>query len=347
MRRVWWIILGCLICGVFTAEETFFRSNSLGMPLAEISKYRTDEFQYVLTIEKTDGTALRTLYEDGEAVRRWRSTVLGRRRIVESFEGDTPVTVETYEEGRLIAEELFRYGSLEVRFEYRYTGDVLRKIVAYDEAGKVYEDAYVRDGTGRLLRLIRTYAAGGRDVSAYTFSGVDLVGEWHGDEEASTVFRFGSEGPMAEEKWREGALLYRSEILSYNPKRAVETDFVTGTVVERQYDESGNIVQESGTGPDGQLKVRYEYQDGKQVAKTARSPGTTERWEYVYEGDELTAERYLRDGEMIMNTVYTGENSYTEEIYREGRIFLKVYYEDEQRSKEEFIPAFGRTGGGS
>ena len=48
-----------------------FRSNSLGMPVEEISSYRRDEFDFILERKESTGRSITTLYFQGKETALW------------------------------------------------------------------------------------------------------------------------------------------------------------------------------------------------------------------------------------------------------------------------------------
>ena len=57
----------------FARGETvdWFRSNSSAMTLEKIGEFRTDEFEWILKIEKEEDAEIRILFRNGEAESEW------------------------------------------------------------------------------------------------------------------------------------------------------------------------------------------------------------------------------------------------------------------------------------
>ena len=319
-------------------------SNSLGMPLEEIGWYRSDEYDYILIVQKQDEVEKRFLLHSGEEIRRWE-IVPGEERV---YGGGLIEELHRYDTGGRVEEEL-RYldGELNRRTVYHYNGDSLSYTETYDSAGALlYRDSFLLSSSGRLRRVHReAVEQGGEQDLALSAGDGTLAEERYGSSTGRLVNHYDHEGRVAvRELWRDGKLVEREQF-HYRPDGAVLEsceleELESGRITLRSYDEEGNLVR-SSVEQEGQTIEQTSYlrnSEGQLLETIRRSSEGLERWLYEYDPEGvLSREEYSLRGARQKVILYQGENERIEELYREGKMFMKVYYRGSQKTKEEFI----------
>ncbi len=319
-------------------------SNSLGMPLEEIGWYRSDEYDYILIVQKQGEVEKRFLLHSGEEIRRWE-IVPGEERV---YRAGLIEELRRYDAGGRVEEER-RYleGELEARTVYHYNRDSLSYTETYDSEGALlYRDSFLLSPSGSLRRVHREATEqGGAQELALSAGGGTLAEERYGSSSGRLVNRYDHEGRVAvRELWRDGRLV-EQERFHYRPDGGVLEsceleELEPGRTTFRSYDEEANLVR-SSVEQGGQTIEQTSYlrnNEGQVLEAIRRSPEGLERWLYEY-GPEgvLSREEYSLRGALQKVTLYEGEGERIEELYRGGKLFMKVYYRGSQKTKEEFI----------
>jgi hypothetical protein len=341
---LFFVVLTIFGTALLFSEETVFRSNEIGMTIEKITDFRRDEFEFILVIEENEEEQTRTLYRNGEEIKRWATSFLpGKKEIVKLYEKSILARETEFQLNRVTEERFYTEGSItEIHF-YNYDKDGLKRIEVTDGQREVlYTLHYIRTGSGRLKQVEKRTPEGASIVSRYNYSKGSLVEEWHGKEETGEYFRFSGDGnSISSEEW-EGVELVRVKQYMEDVaegRKSVEKNYKTGVTTYVSYDEQDRIIYEKVVKDEKLIKEsNYIYEEGNRVLKRVHTPGLWEVWTYRYnESEELEEERYLRNGEPATVTVITGEDRYYEDIYRRGEPFLRVYYEDDIKISEEFL----------
>jgi hypothetical protein len=317
------------------------------MALEEIGWYRREEFPYILAVEEHGSRETRTLFHQGEELRRWeigpeeqrvyRHSVLQEKRVYD-------------EQGRLAEEQLFEEGELSRRTVFSYQRDVLDHSETFGPEGELlFRDRYRLSPGGRLRRVSRELVQPqSRQRLALSGGSAGLAEERYGNSRERRVNRYDPAGRLVEQEfWYDGELAERqiyeyrgdSELLSSSELTEVPPERTTRC----SYDEEGRIVrievEEQGQKCEQTVHVRDEL--GRVVETTKRGDRGIERWLFEYGGEgELVREEYHVRGSLEKVTLYSSQGEEArriEELYREGRIFMRIYYEAEEKVKEEFL----------
>jgi len=325
-------------------EPLLFRSNAMGMTLERINHIRRDEFDFILTVEKSPEKEVRILWEKDEEIKRWERITLPDGLEETYYSSGELDTVSTYNlKGDLLKERIYSEGMVDKTRVYIYENGLLVEIIETDSDDTILStSAFSRSRAGRMQRVVQSFPSGEERISAYTYSSNGIVQEWHGTAEKGDLFRFNSRGEtIAEEVW-DGADMQRLRRFSYGEGgeyRLTEEDFVNGRTVRKLYDPEDNLLREFATEKGNLVEdiVNY-YEEGLLAEKVRKLPGLKERWVYEYGSeDEVVKEEYFRNGELKKVIQYTGDNTYYEDLFRRGNAFIRIYYEDERKVKEEVL----------
>ncbi len=327
------------------SETELYRSNEIGMTLEQISQYRRDEFEYVLSIEALEEKKTLTLFKNGEEYKKWvKARQGGNQSIVTYFEKKDLISETVYSENRVGEERFYSEEQLTELHKYHYRGGALSHIVVSNSEGEIlYELHYLHTSSGRLKQVKKVIPEMDTEhVSNYLFSGGNLIEEWHGDEKAGDFFRFTDEGTLlSHEQWSGTALTAIEE-----QKRGggtagtvtVSENIDKGIVRYTYRNEEGRVIREKAEKNERLLEeIQFTYEGENLGYKRRHTPGLLEEWEYVYDGGELNEVKYSKNGDVKVITVYTSNETYHEDIYRKGKPFLRVFFEDNVKVKEEFI----------
>lgn len=245
--------------------------------------------------------------------------------------------LERLQEGELRIERLYSRGVL---LEERRIGPQVDELRVYLPDGSLeYTERLLRypDGSPREVRR-----ENGDEVRIYRYrrtTGLPFE-EWFQHGEERRVWRFGSEGRLAERVAWTGETMILRERFTYSE---------AGTLVEARREdlEAG---EERLRRYEGGLLVREELRrDGRPVVTTLYAYGAQDRlvreeretldgtlvldYDYDEEG-RLSSERHLRNGAITLVVRYTEEGR-IEDRYRNGSLVLRSYFEDDSRIREE------------
>lgn len=324
--------------------ERYFKSNSLGQTLLEIPRYRTGEFEFVLTLTDEDGLVIRTLTQNGEEIERWNR----------QYQDGILRNEEVYESGVLTEKRLWGplgevqqelgYGAdgLEEQRVYMYEEDLVKEIRVYDATGAwmgTYD--YIR-GSGKRLRMVKKTDEGEPIFSYYAMEGGRVFLEWHGDGANGDLFRFDENAKLSKnERWDGGEL---SLVEDFSPtdkgKTSLLVNYREGIKTEKLFDGEDRLLRERTLKEGVLVRVSdFSYDtEGNIAVKLVRTPGLKEEWRYLYDGDgDVAEETYITGGGIRKIITYTGDKTRYEEIYRAGSPFLRVYYDTDEKIREEFI----------
>jgi hypothetical protein len=349
MKRLVFVFLGLAFTLAAFADVEYFRSNEIGITLEKIAWYRTDEFEYVVTLEAKGNTHIKRLYKNRVEIKHWETVYDNRlRKLTESeYEGSALVSVLVYNKDGGVAEEyLYTGNELSEKKIYKYSKKGLARVETFDKQEQpVYTDYYSLSRAGRLRSVIRVWANGNMRLSRFEYGSGILVEQREYLDPNMYITRFDSRGRVISwEQWRDDTL-EKSRVVVYNSEtgtitREEETDHLKSTTTVRTYNEHGELVSEqSGGQSDKNVEVRYEYDEkGRLSIKRVKGPLGIEEWKYFYtDADKLAREEYWRRGFLEKITYYAEEGGYYEDIYRDNEVFLRVYYKNDKKVKEEFI----------
>ncbi|MCQ2603691.1 MAG: hypothetical protein MJ215_01410 [Spirochaetia bacterium] len=346
MKRflLWTELLLFFLCAfpVF-CEDEYFASNSSGMLLEKINKFRISGQKWYAKVQRDGDSIKKTLYNsEGTALKKWEI-----RRVDDSVRTETVTeghirTVSTYEKQKMVEECRYDNNVLTGMTMCSYDGDFLSEIKELDGSKAVIQDiTFQRDMNSRIDRVDFKSADGGF-MSRYFFSKGVLILEWHGkDQQNGTSVQYHSDGKISKvANWTDGAkteteeYFYDGGLLA----RSLVTYIDTGRKISRAYDENGNIsLEEELNGDEATHKSFFTYNVNSQLVQKVDSGQITEKVISVYDGDRLAKEEFYKKGVMYKVRTYVAEHKYYDDIYADGSaVFRQYYFNNRKISKEEW-----------
>lgn len=346
-NRFFFFLFFCLVFRLY-AQEIYYRSDWVGLELEKIERYRIDEFEYVLEVRALQGKTVKLLYRNGKEWKRWEILFNLRREKTDEFEYEKNVLVHHLafdKKMRILVEDFYLDGVIDQKRIYSYGPRGIDFAETQDREGNLlYTDEYIIAPSGRLRGIRRIFPDGGVILIHYTYGEGMLVGEWEYRDGRIKDTKYDEYGRIIRrEDWNKDELEFVKEYRydDNNGKILSETekDLKRKTVVERFYDEDGNIIRETNSGAvEEPFELTHTFDGGRKVATRKKSALGVEEWRYTYRGDgSLAVEEYYRRGLLEMRTTYGDGNSRIEEIFREEELFLRVYYVKEKKIKEEYL----------
>ncbi len=355
-KRVYFFFSFFLLLPLLSFGETgteFYSSDEIGMAIEKIPWYRTDEYEYVLKVitmnKGNGGVAEKTLLKNGKEIKRWKIFYSGRgivkRRLY--YEGKNLESEEIFDSrGRIISRKEFKSSELLDFTRYTYVGNVLKQREKIGMGGtKLWTDFFSYDKWGRLIRVVRVFPDGRREVSLYNIGDSGLYDELQGFKTRVIVFHYDSKGREIErEEWKGSKLLSNRNTRYYgdsskrklvrvtypeDKKEIIENYSSDGLLIKKEELVSGEIVSEED----------YTWRKDLLIRKQIREKGKgIELYLYFYDASKkLTREEHWVKGEMESVKKYTGEGSMVESFYMDGKVFLRRYYLKGRKTREEII----------
>lgn len=328
------------------AAQRIYVSNNLGMPLEEIHPSRREEFDYILVVAREGEVQRRTLFHDGQPVRRWELDP-GEER---EYEGGELVQLRRYDEqGRPTEEQSFEKGELSRRTVYHYGRERLERLDTYGPDGTLlHSDHYRLSAEGELRRVTREQGDAGDGQQLSLSGGEGICEERYGNARERRFNRYDTNGRLAEQEyWYGGTLIERQRFQYRGDGEILSSSLLEEPKLERTtrriYDEQGLPVriEVEQKGQPVELTVHVRDGQGRILETTRRGSRGIERWLFQYDEEgEALREEYRVRGALESITEYRGQEgqrSRVEELYRDGRPFMRVHYRGEQKVKEEFL----------
>lgn len=334
-----------LFLAVSLFGEEYFASNSSGMLLEKISRYRTGEFDRYIKLEREDNRILRTLYgRNGELINTREIFYGSDGEMLKEVVTEGNARTETVYDGSGILEESFyRDGILTGREVFIYDGGILEEILSFDgEGNRRGSTALSRDSSGRITGAVFSDSTGeGSEDTRYVFSGGRLIMEWHGNAGyTGTSVRYDLDGRVAGcTEWLDGKEI-TTETFVYGEKGLESTVLVNhglNTRLVSRFDSEGRTESEEEHEGDRLLKKRlFGYDESSNLISSVESfPGGTEKILYTYEGDRVKTEKRHRNGTLYKIITYRTDNDFVEDIMSGGGIIATYYYLNRERVKKE------------
>src|SRR6056297_2833053 len=136
----------------------FFRSNSLGMAVEEVSSYRVDDYEFVLRRITNGASVTETLLRGGKEVQRAEYEWKGQIKYGRFYEQGTHVRETVEANGRLQEERLFTVAdssNAAERSVYEWSKGELQGVEVFsDDQTPLAEEKYIRSNEGKLLQVI-------------------------------------------------------------------------------------------------------------------------------------------------------------------------------------------------
>ncbi|MCL2792351.1 MAG: hypothetical protein FWD87_04600 [Spirochaetaceae bacterium] len=333
----------------FAFSQQFYRSNSLGMELARISRHRTDDFKYFIEKTRVENRTVKILYRELVPIRETElhhssSGVVEREIITENG-----IRTERIFNGLLLIRETITNISDQTGYIRVHNYDARRLLQAIDifslDGRLLSSISYERDSRGRLASVIRAIYLEGREVkedqiSKFRFDDRNLLDEWHGNSELTGTFAYHRDGRISEV-----LKTYRGEIISekryfydqYLNVRTEEFIFETGKRIVRDTTSDGLLTEEIiHIGENFVSRTNDFYDDDDLLVRRVRvTPRGVERFIYEYLDGELISERMYFNGVIYKETVFLEEDVRYEDFFRDGVRVLRIHYRDNERTEVE------------
>ncbi len=327
-------------------SQQYYRSNSIGMPLEKLGKYRSEMLtsEYILEISRSGSSEKRVLLKNGEIIKKWEIVLNSFGEVVKEifYEGERK-TVTNYRSGHILDKEEYSGGELEGRSRYIYTAaGRMSSIEEYDSSGSlILKREYINPESGRISRIGTESASDNReDISSYSFSGTDVRYEWQGNSEGTGRYFYYSSGRVVYmEKWSLNSLVSRTDYFYDDDvlEQTVERIFSGNIEILKNYDEKRRVVSETEKKGDEIFRKVHNTYDGENISKkVVSSDSGTEKYLYNYSDDKLSSELYYFNGSLRKKTVYQeGDGNYFEDLYSENVKYMRIYYKDSEKYKTE------------
>jgi antitoxin component YwqK of YwqJK toxin-antitoxin module len=348
MKRLAWAAAALLLqCALSSAAEAaLYRSNAAGMLLEPIPRFRRDESEFVMEVERKGDLEVGRLYQSGKESKRWEIvTSRDGARSEREYDGNVLSAKRAYNpSGSILWEETYTDGKLSQKSIYEYDEGLPASIRVQDSKGAlVYSERFQLGEHGSLRRVLRTYADGSVSSSWYAAGDAGLSEERNTVAGVSFIRRYDPKGRVTViEQLKDGELASRRE-LTYrgdtdNLLSAMEAVPAENKLISEDYDQDGRLLQQRVSVSDKEVE-RTDYARSKEgrVETARRTSGEgIEEWRYTYDSSgDVSTEKYFRKGILEKITVYTAKGERYEELYKDGELFLKAYYKDEVKTKEE------------
>lgn len=331
-----------LISATSNAQDiSYYRSNSLGMALEEISPRQLDDHTFVLRRNSDKSRVDELLYKDGKEYQRaeyeWKND-LKYARFYENGDliGETVEQADRLREERIITPEAVE------RRVYEWERGQLKGVrVIQDE--KEWTKEYIRGTDGALQQVLRAENLNEpRIAGIYSGSrGEKLQTQWHFTEDGSSYFFYLNREENVQqvtEKYRDGTLSYRREAVRKEDTREVEEDFFEQEKhIYTVFSDEGRKLYSRIETPEGTVREEYTYQDGRLTELQRRGPEKKERVLYTPGEGSQPDERVFRDGKLQKEVFYHGAGRRTEVLYRNGEALARVEYRGEEMVKRSSL----------
>jgi hypothetical protein len=354
------LALLALLAARASAEIRWFRSDEMGLAIEPIPAFRTDEFTWILSVERSTAGGsgwmeTRRLLSGGVEERRW--TIVrspdGKTEEREERAGVIAARRRTGAAGELLQEELFEDGRPSSRSVYEYASGRLGRVRVFAADGSLSSTVeYLTAPSGRLREVRWTAADGSLRTESQAAGGTGSVpgGAALAEERAREgtewrTIRYDEAGRAAVlEQGGPDGLVFRRRLLyagsSTTPASSWTEWPAEKRVVETQYDAGGGEISETTTIA-GIVTERAGWSRDEAgrvlVVRRTGTGGTTEvRTTWAADGTLEREEHFLR-GSRVKNVIHTAANERVEELFEDGEMFLRVQYRGDTRVREEVI----------
>jgi hypothetical protein len=359
VARIAFLALAALLAARASADARWFRSDEMGLAIEPIPTFRTDEFSWVLAVERTGSgggwVETRRLFSGGTEQRRWTLVRSADGRTEEREERGGVITARrlTGAAGELLQEELFAAGLPSSRSVFEYaSGRIIRVRMFAADGSPSATVEYVTAPSGRLREVRWTSADGSLRTASQAAGGTGSVPggaavseERTRDGDASRTTRFDEAGRAAVREQSGPAGLVSRERLAYAGESRTPVSSTTDwpsekKVVEASYDAAGGVVAETTTVA-GVITERISWtrdDAGRVLVMRRTGTGGTEEVRNTWAADgALEREEHFVRGARVKNVIHTTADERVEELFEGGDLFLRVYYHGDTRLREEVI----------
>ncbi len=318
--------------GLSAGPVRVFRSNSLGMPLEEISEYRRDEFDFVLERAEGSGKTEAVLFRQGREEARWERFYGAGGMLEEEKEArGEEVTHRIYRSGLLVEETVSLAGIPGEKTLFTYRNGQIGEIRRIGGDGTAPETVitYRLGPDGRLLGVYQRADGEEERRTEFTYSPNGGYGEWHQGNERAEYYRFNQGRPILQEQWQNRVLTERIVWTEEEDRPLRVREFPEeGRTVLDLLDKDGRIIGQEERTPEETIYREFTYQDGRVTRLLERRPGEKLRYTYVYGTDGLSEERMERNDLLATRILYLPEGVERHETYRRGLLLAVVEYEN-------------------
>jgi hypothetical protein len=348
-----------LLAAAASADARWFRSDEMGLAIEPIPVFRTDEFAWVLAVERTVSgggwVETRRLFSAATEQRRWTLVRSADGRTEEREERGGVMTARRLSgaAGELLQEELFEGGKPSSRSVYEYASGRLVRVRVFGADGSLSSTVeYVTAPSGRL-REVRWTAPNGAVRSAsmaaggtgYAAGGPPVSEERtrEGDEWRTT--RYDTAGRTVVRERGDGSGLVSRQRLAYEgdsrTPASSTTEWPAGKKsVTTSYDAAGGEAAEvttvAGVPVERVAWVRDEAGRVLVMRRTGATGAEEVRTSWAADGTVEREEHFAR-GARVLTVIHTSPGERVEELFVEGDLFLRVYYRGNARIREEAV----------
>ena len=315
----------------------FFRSNSLGMAVEEVSPYRVDDYEFVLRRTMNGASVTETLLRSGKEVQQAEYEWKGQVKYGRFYEQGTLVRETIESDGRLQEERLFTVADSSKAAErrvYEWSNGELQGVEIFsDDQTPAAEEKYIRSNEGKLLQVIRNAhdSPGKARVAGSYSSPAGSHSQWHLTGQGTSYFFYSDQKNRISEQYRKGELVYRKEVFETEESTVIEELY---PLEEKQvcsvYSPDDRLLSSRTTAPAETIQSEYLYQDGELTELRQTKNGTVKRVLYTQGAGEQADEAIYENGELQKQVQYHGGNRRTEVLYRNGEAVARVEYEGEE-----------------
>lgn len=319
--------------------QDYYRSNSIGMVFEKISSFRIDDIPWVIELSQTGGLETRIIYFEGEENKRLEYFREDNSLEISEYVSNKLVKTETKVDGLVVKEENYKDGVHFNTFLYEWSGQLLQKAAYFEDDIQIYEDLFIIENTGKLKQIRRIFDQNESRISGFGYSDKGINSEWHETDGEASLYRYENGKVVLIENWQDGELVRTKTFTpSDSGSLAVESDLITGIVVELLYDPDDKLLMEETRDGNNIEKSIYYYNENLLVEKTIASPGIRKKHLFYYNSDEsLQYEEIFNDGILTKEILYTSGKKEIVKVYRDNSLILMVFYKDGEEIREERI----------
>lgn len=331
-------------------DETFYSSNEIGMALFQIPAYRTDEYEYILSIDRNDLKETRRLIKNGEEIKKEEllHNKNGNLILKQTYEKDKLKEAEYFNNaGQMKKREFYIDGNLTEKEIFEYLNGKISKKFVYDSNDNLlYTDLYTLNKEGMLIKLIRKQEDSTTSKTVIVGDKNGIADELTGYADKINIVRYDLSGRIIEtEEWNKDNQVSLKIINRSTKTDKIESvlkkDILNNTLTKEQYDSNEWLIYKKFEDNNGIVYEEWYTRDKEgravKIMRRSREKGV-EEWDYSYgSGDTVNSERYRIHGSLQKETLYPDKNHRIEKFYRKGEEFIRVYYEEGEKIKEEII----------
>ena len=344
------LILLFLTVAPFIFPQEYYRSNSLGMELSKIPRFRADEFEYYIEKTINDNREKKILFKESVPIRETELYYLPNGAIEREITTENDIRTErTYNESLLYRERVINLSDQSgyVRI-YKY--NLNRLIDTVDELsldGKLQSSlSYERDSRGRLISVVKSIYLGSDriiedQISKYRFEEQNLLEEWHGNDELTGTFIYYNRNGKISEilKTHKGKTeSHKKYFYELDGKLSTEEFiYATDERIIQFFNPEGYFIEEFIYIKENLISRTNDYYDydDRLVRRVRVLPEGVERYIFEYSGENLSSEKMFFNGEIYKEKVYLEDNAYYEDFFSNGEKILRDYYKDDEKIETE------------